>query len=54
MTALFIYPLICTALYYLGAHAAITQWLWSRYPKWLDELTMCAACAGDITDGRHS
>lgn len=47
MTATWVlYPLFCAALYYLGAHAKATQFLWSRYPAWLDRLTMCAACSG--------
>lgn len=41
-----IYCLITTALYYLGAHAEITQFMWSRYPKWLEKLTLCPACEG--------
>lgn len=43
---LILYPLICVALYYLGARAQITRWAWSRYPAWLDKLTLCPACSG--------
>lgn len=46
MTTLVLYILVCVALYYLGARAKITKPLWSRYPAWLDELTLCAACSG--------
>lgn len=46
MTALILYPLLCAAAYYLAARAKITRPLWSRYPRWLDEFTLCAACSG--------
>jgi hypothetical protein len=46
VTALVLYPLLTTALYYLGAKAMITSPLWSRYPPWLDSFLSCAACAG--------
>jgi hypothetical protein len=38
-------PVVSTFLFYLGGHAAITQWLWSRYPAWLEAWAMCPACA---------
>lgn len=41
-----IYPMMSGALYYLASRAEITRWLWSRYPKWLDNFTLCAACLG--------
>ncbi len=43
---LILYALLTTALYYLFARAMITKPLWSRYPRWLDYYTMCAACSG--------
>lgn len=44
--SIFVLPFVTAALFYLGARAMITQWLWSRYPAWLDSLTSCAACVG--------
>lgn len=41
-----LYALVTTAMYYLGARAMVTKFLWSRYPAWLDYYTMCAACSG--------
>jgi hypothetical protein len=46
MSTLGLYILLTTALYYLFARAMITKPLWSRYPRWLDYYTMCAACSG--------
>jgi hypothetical protein len=46
MTTLLLYAITTTALYYLFARAMITKPLWSRYPRWLDYYTMCAACSG--------
>lgn len=46
MTTVLLYALLTTSLYYLGVRAKITRWLWSRYPKWLDNFMMCAACSG--------
>lgn len=46
MTSSWIYPLATVALFYLGSQAMITKWLWSRYPRWLDELAQCSACSG--------
>lgn len=46
MTALVIYPLVCCALFYLGAQAKITYWLWERYPPRLDAFMSCPACTG--------
>lgn len=41
-----LYALLTTATYYLGAHAQVTSWLWSRYPPGVDRFMYCAACAG--------
>lgn len=41
-----LYPMLCTAAYYLAARARITEDLWKRYPAWLNELTLCSACSG--------
>lgn len=46
MTALIVYPLFTTCLYYLGAWAKITAFAHSRYPKWLKGYMNCAACVG--------
>lgn len=46
MTTIALYPLLTTALFYLFARAMITQFLWSRYPSWLDYYTSCSACSG--------
>lgn len=46
MTAAVIYPLLCTALFYLSSQAEITRWLWSRYPERLDAFLSCPACSG--------
>lgn len=46
MTALVLYPLLTTAIYYMGARALITRWLWSRYPARLDLFMSCSACVG--------
>lgn len=48
MQALLLYPLLTTAMYYLLSQATITQFLWSRYPQWLDSYTSCAACSGTL------
>lgn len=44
MNGLILYPMLTTALYYLGARAMITKFIWSRYPKWLDKFMLCSAC----------
>jgi len=41
-----LYPLLTTALVYLGGFALITKPLWSRYPRWLDTFMTCASCQG--------
>jgi hypothetical protein len=46
LTTIVIYPLICAALYYLGAQALITSFLWGRYPPRLDKFMSCSACSG--------
>jgi len=46
MTTFFLYVTIAAAIYYLLAQAKITEFLWSRYPAWLDYYTRCAACSG--------
>lgn len=38
--------LIPVATFFLGSRAMITQFLWSRYPKWFASLRECAACSG--------
>ena len=38
-------PAVSTFLFYLGGHALITHWLWSRYPAWLEAWAMCPACS---------
>lgn len=43
---LVLFVLVTTALYYLFGRAQITQWLWSRYPPFLDSLARCPACSG--------
>ena len=45
-TFLLFMTLLPAAFWYLTSSAMITQWLWSRYPAWLDELTHCSACSG--------
>ncbi len=45
-TTIIIYPLICCALFYLGAQATITGFLWGRYPPRLDAFMSCPACTG--------
>lgn len=51
MATLALYALLTTAVYYLLAKAMITQWLWSKYPAWLDYYTSCAACSGFLYGG---
>lgn len=46
MTSCFLYMLLTTGLYYLGAWAKITKPLWSRYPNGLTSFMECAACTG--------
>lgn len=41
-----VYVLGTTALYYLGSRAKLTRFLWSKYPRWLDNFMLCAACSG--------
>jgi hypothetical protein len=41
-----LYALLTTALYYLGARATITSWLWSRYPRKLAVFADCPSCTG--------
>ncbi|KKN61339.1 hypothetical protein LCGC14_0522710 [marine sediment metagenome] len=60
MNTVVLYITISTALYYLLARAKITQWLWSRFPAWLEYWTLCAACSGTfycagaaVVLGRH-
>lgn len=38
--------ILAESLYYLGARAEITRFLWSRYPRLLDRFMTCAACVG--------
>ena len=46
MIAALLYITLSTALYYLASRAKLTHALWSRYPKWLEYWTICAACSG--------
>lgn len=46
MMTLFVYSLLSAACFFLFSRAAIAKPLWSRYPKWLNGLTSCAACSG--------
>jgi len=46
MSSIVLYPLLSTALFYLGSRAMITQWLWSRYPPRLARFADCSACTG--------
>lgn len=46
MQNLVIYALLCTALFYLGARAMITRFLWSRYTPRLAQWADCPACSG--------
>lgn len=41
-----LYPLLCTAAFYLLAQAKLTHFLWERYPPALDEFMSCPACTG--------
>jgi len=45
-STIIVYPLLCCALYYLGAQATITEAVWSRYPARLDTFMSCPACTG--------
>ena len=46
MYTFILFSLISAALFYLGARALITSWLWSRYPAKLTTFMDCAACTG--------
>jgi hypothetical protein len=46
MRSLVLYPILTTVLYFLGARATITKFLWSRYSGRLDAFMTCAACSG--------
>lgn len=46
LTTIVLYPMLTTVLYYLGYHALVTQWLWKRYPAWLNTWMACPACIG--------
>lgn len=46
LDALVLYMLLTAAMYYLGARATITSWLWSRYPRKLAVFMDCPACTG--------
>ena len=46
MTSCFLYMLITTGLYYLGAWAKITMPIWGRYPRSIVSFMECAACTG--------
>lgn len=44
--SLILYSMLTSTLYYLLVKATITEFLWSRYPEWLDDFLACAACSG--------
>ena len=46
MSTILLFAFLTTALYYLGAWAKITTFLWSRYSPFFTEFTECAACSG--------
>ncbi len=46
MTTAALYVTLSVALYYLASRAKITEGIWSRYPTWLNEWTLCSACSG--------
>lgn len=46
MTTLVLYALLTTSMFYLGARAIITSWLWSRYPKFIAKWADCSTCSG--------
>lgn len=46
MTIAILYGTLTAFAYYIGARAKITEWLWSRYPAWLDYWMVCPACIG--------
>lgn len=45
MTAV-LFPVVGVYVYFLGAYAVITQWLWSRYPERVRHWADCPACSG--------
>ena len=46
MTTAVLYALTTTALYYGATWARLTEFVWSRYPKWLSSFMECGACSG--------
>ena len=40
------YPIIAASLYYVFAWAALTEAIWSRYPKKFGHFMLCPACSG--------
>ncbi len=46
MIGLLLHLTVVTSIFYLSTRAAVSQWLWSRYPRWLANLLDCAACSG--------
>lgn len=46
MTALVLYALLSTAMWYLGSRALITSAIWSRYPPRFASFMDCSACTG--------
>jgi hypothetical protein len=46
MEVLALYVILCTGASFLLARAKITEWLWSKYPAWLDYYLSCTACSG--------
>ncbi len=46
MGVVLLYALLGAAAWYLLSRAAITEFAWSRYPRWFARLADCASCAG--------
>lgn len=46
MTTFIVYPLLCTAMYYLLARAVILAPLHDRYPETVAAFFHCPACSG--------
>lgn len=38
--------LLTSSIHWIGARSEIARPLWSRYPRWLQKLSRCAACSG--------
>lgn len=46
MQTLILYTILMGAATYLLTRAKVTEWLWSRYPDWLNNWLDCTACSG--------